>query len=75
VHLFNDAAIRTFVIQVVAPLILIFIGIGILARSRKANYGEVMNTAVIAFIGIVFIVGAVALMAAGGRVASALFGG
>jgi lipopolysaccharide export LptBFGC system permease protein LptF len=71
--LFQDEAVRQFLIQVVTPIILIVIGIGMLLRSRRSDYGEVMQTTVISIIALVFIVGGTALMAVGERAANALF--
>jgi len=69
VGIVNDQFFRQFILQVIAPIILMLLGVGILVRAKKANYGEVMQIGGIAIIGIVFIVGAGVLFAIGGQIA------
>jgi hypothetical protein len=72
---FNSQGLADFLISKILPLILVFIGIGIVAVSRKGNMSQVMTTLIIAVVGLVFIGGAGALVAFGDEIAGIAFGG
>lgn len=73
-ELFNDDQVRTFMIQVAAPIMLIALGLGILMGAKRANYSQVLSTTGIAIIGVMFIVAAGLMMNFGERLATFLFG-
>ncbi len=66
--------VMQFIVQVLAPLVLAWIGIGILSRARKSNAAETANTGFNSLIGIMFVGGAVVIASKGADVANWLFG-
>ncbi len=62
---FNSDGISDWVRNNVLPLILLFIGIGIMAGARKGDTSKTMTTSLIAIVGIIFCVAAVAIIAFG----------
>lgn len=69
----NSAGIQDWILKNIVPLVLVVIGLGILAKSKKGNWSETMNTTGIAVIGIMFIVAAGAFIAFGEKMAKVVF--
>lgn len=71
----NTGGIQDWIIQNIVPIVLLVIGLGILAKSRKGNWSDTMNTTGIAIIGIIFIVGAGGFIVFGREMSGIVFGG
>lgn len=69
----NTKGIQEWLQTNIVPLLLAVIGIAILARSRKGNWSDTMNTTGIAIIGIIFIVGAAGFMTFGEDMSNLIF--
>lgn len=57
----NTNGIITFMVQWVAPIIVAFLGIVTLGRAQKGQVSQTLTSSLVAFLGIAFIGGAIAL--------------
>ena len=70
---FNSTGLESFVITKIIPLVLLFIGLGIIAGAKKGNMSQVMNTTAIVIIGCIIIGAGGALVAFGDQIANLIF--
>ena len=73
--MFNDETIRNVLI-VIGGLVLMFVGIQVMAASRRAEFSEVARTAVTSLVGVVIMAagaGALLLVAFGQKVIETIF--
>jgi uncharacterized membrane protein len=69
---FNDESIRNFILQVITPIMLAFVGLYLMSRAKKANWSDVVTTSGIALIGVMFIGGATVFATVGDDIANSL---
>lgn len=71
----DSEGITAWVMKNIIPLILLFIGLGIMFAAKKGRWSDTMSTVGIVLIGLVIIAGAAGLRGLGDEIANQMFKG